>query len=198
MTSLIDLRLALDALYPGLFNAVLAIFAGAVIYGWRKASPKTFEMLPPAVQSFPALILGAVTSAAASQGALVQAAIAGSLSGLLAVGGHHALKASPLPYTGGAKAPAPAVDAVIAAIVLSVLACFACSVPGKFSPEAKSATAATCKFIDSGNPVIGALCLTAEELESTFSHVKRARAARAARAGNVGGPASVDICEAAQ
>lgn len=58
---------------------------------------------------------------------------------------------------------------------------------------AKSAIATTCTVLDSGNPLIGELCLTAEEIASTIGHVKASRTARAQFTGAARGP--VDICE---
>ena len=68
-----------------------------------------------------------------------------------------------------------------------------CASFGKFAPGDKQAVHDACVFIDSGNPIIGSICATSEEIISIFSHVK---ASRAAHPGTVGGSRSVDICEA--
>jgi hypothetical protein len=51
----------------------------------------------------------------------------------------------------------------------------------------------TCTVLDSGNPAIGMLCLTLEEVESLFGHV---RATRALLAAHPDAQRKVDICEA--
>lgn len=107
--ALLHLRTTLDAYRPGLFNALLSALLLGAVWAWRRFSPATFEKLPPAVQSFPALAGGAVLGAlsASTGGPVVDAVISalvqsagGLISGLAAIGTHHALKASPLPYGG--------------------------------------------------------------------------------------------------
>jgi len=75
-------------------------------------------------------------------------------------------------------------------LLVAPLAFLGCGVP------AKTVIADACTVIDSGNPAIGALCLTAEEIASLFGHVRAARAFRAAHPeASPGKP--VDICEGA-
>jgi hypothetical protein len=84
-------------------------------------------------------------------------------------------------------------------VVGSALAVFlagiaACASFGKFSPGTSAAVKDACTVLDSGNPAIGALCLTAEEIASLFGHVRAARAYRAVHPA-AGRDAKVDVCE---
>lgn len=56
-------------------------------------------------------------------------------------------------------------------------------------------TEAACTFVDSKNPEVGALCLTLEELESVFGHVKATRALKAHHASLTYGK-KLDVCAA--
>lgn len=102
MQPLFDLKASLDAVDPRLFYAVLMVVVFLVVYGWRKLWPETFERIPAKWQSMPAVLLGAILSAASDSESVKQALIAALLgavsSGLAAIGGHHALKAAPGPY----------------------------------------------------------------------------------------------------
>ena len=100
---LADLKATLDAYHPAAFHAALVVLVGATIFGWRKLHPSSFERLPKTLQDFPAVALGAGMGAL-STGMDPIAALAGAFAGLAAIGGHHALKRSPLPY-GNPKAP---------------------------------------------------------------------------------------------
>lgn len=55
----------------------------------------------------------------------------------------------------------------------------------------QSGAAAVCQILDSGNPIIGALCLSNEEAVSAVQHTK---ASRAAMKLDPTGSRSVDIC----
>jgi hypothetical protein len=72
--------------------------------------------------------------------------------------------------------------------IVCLLAFLGCGIP------AKTVVRDVCTVIDSGNPAIGALCLTAEEIASLFGHVRAARAFRASHPGVSPGHA-VDVCE---
>jgi hypothetical protein len=85
-----------------------------------------------------------------------------------------------------AKKPSNGSNTVVIVFLVGALGLTSCM-------GAKSAIATACTVIDSGNPVIGALCLTAEEIASLFSHVKTARAYRASHV-STAPSASVDIC----
>lgn len=98
-----QLKLFLDSLDPRLFHAVLALVIGAAYYAWRRFSPATFERLPKALQPLPALLLAGTANvmATSNTGQLIELATQlglGVLDGVLAVGGHHVLKALPGPY----------------------------------------------------------------------------------------------------
>ena len=102
---MIYLRDTLASIHPLLPYLTIALLVGLAIWLWRTYSPRTFELLPPAVQSLPAVLLSAVLTAASSGSttvghAMVEAVI-GALSGLVAVGGHEALRRAPVPYLGG-------------------------------------------------------------------------------------------------
>lgn len=96
---LIAFKAALDGYHDGLFFALLAVLVGGIVYGVRRFFPAGFNALPPVVQHFPAVALGALVGALSS-GMDPIAALAGAFAGLTAIGGHHALKSSPLPYGG--------------------------------------------------------------------------------------------------
>jgi hypothetical protein len=105
--ALVHLRTVLDGVHPGLFNAILSALLLGAIWVWRKFWPASFAKLPTAVQAAPALAGGAVLGALSANinGAPIDAVLAalvqsagGIISGLAAIGTHHALKESPLPY----------------------------------------------------------------------------------------------------
>ena len=188
------LRAFLDGLVPGGFNASLAALLWVALWGLRKFKPLFFAKLPPALQAWPALAVGAVIAAlSASTGANVGEAVlnalgmslTGLLSGVLSVGAHRVLKESPLPYGAHDIPPKPPTGPLVAIVVgLLLTGCMG----------AKSAITEACTVIDSGNPTIGVLCVTAEEIASLFSHVKAARAYRATHM-SASPSATVDICE---
>lgn len=109
-----QLRLSVDAIYPGLFNAGLAAVLFAALWVIRRFKPLLFANMPAALQAWPALASGAVIAALSAStdgnigGAVVNAlgqALAGLVSGVLAVGLHRTLKESPLPYGNGQIPP---------------------------------------------------------------------------------------------
>lgn len=111
MTFLAQWRDALNAIYPGLWNAALGLAVVLALWATKKLKPDLFARLPPAVQALPAMILSAVATALSATsptlGGFLSQLLAGSLvGGTMAVGVHRVLKESPLPYggTGGAKA----------------------------------------------------------------------------------------------
>jgi hypothetical protein len=71
--------------------------------------------------------------------------------------------------------------------LVCLLAFIGCGMP------AKTVVQEACTVLDSGNPAIGALCLTAEEVASLFGHVRAARAFRATHAAAAPG-GKVDVC----
>lgn len=124
-------RDALDGIRPGLFNAALAGLVWVGIWLVRKVSPALFSKIPEAWQAGPALVLSGLVTAVSTplNGDVLDAAIrvltnslaGGLISGLLAVGTHHALKASPLPYGNPPKEPEPPASIGPAALLLLVL-----------------------------------------------------------------------------
>lgn len=95
MNPLHTIRDYLNALDPRLWPLAIALAVGGLIYLWRKVHPSSFARLPKAVQALPPLLIGAALSAGAGVEDLVQLiieSVAGGLSGLLAIGGHHAGK----------------------------------------------------------------------------------------------------------
>jgi hypothetical protein len=107
-----ELRASLDALYPGLFNALVGLSMVGLIWVWRKVSPSTFEKLPPKMQALPAVVgAGLMSSFAAQQDLLMNAAVGGVLGGIFGVGSHRALKESKLSYGNRPAIPAaPSVE----------------------------------------------------------------------------------------
>jgi hypothetical protein len=194
---LLNIRTTLDGIHPGLFNAALALILFGAMYLFRKVRPDLFAKLPTKLQAWPALALGAVVaalSASTGAGALdavlnaLGMSLTGLLSGTLAVGTNRVLKESPLPYgtpppKNGKPPSGPAAVAIIMGLML-----FGCGIP------AKTVVSDACREIDSGNPQIGVLCLTAEEIASLFGHVKASRAYRASHAG-AAPDRKIDICK---
>ena len=150
------LRVYLDALQPGLFNAGLAALLFVALWGVRRWKPLFFAKLPPALQAWPAMASGALIAALSAStdgdfiGALVNAlgmAGTGLVSGMLSVGVHRTLKESPTPYgerqIPPKKDPAPMVTRIsVLMVFLIVVACLpACASFGKFNPTAKTAIA---------------------------------------------------------
>jgi hypothetical protein len=77
----------------------------------------------------------------------------------------------------------------IVLLVLFVLFTFAgCGIPPK------AAVQDACAFLDSGNPVIGTICLTVEEAASVVTHAKASRAARMKFGG--AHDSVIDVCAA--
>lgn len=117
---LANLRTALADANPALPYLVIPAIAWLVVYLWRRFSMSSFEKLPDSVQALPAMLLSAILSAASSGGDFKKAlldTVVGFVSGLTAVGLHHALKAAPGPYQGGPPVknetptiPAPAAE----------------------------------------------------------------------------------------
>ena len=100
-------RAELAAVHPLLPYLAIAVLVGGVVYAWRRLAPSSFQKLPDSVQALPAVMLSAVLAAAstgddAGLGRVLVEIALGAFSGLLPVGGHEALKRSPLPYLGGA------------------------------------------------------------------------------------------------
>jgi len=81
----------------------------------------------------------------------------------------------------------------IVLMLTAVAVCVGCASFGKFSPGASSAVQEACTVLDSGNPEIGTICLTAEEITSIFSHVKATRARMSVSPTET---RKVDICDA--
>jgi hypothetical protein len=212
---LVSIRTYLDALHPGLFNAATAVVVLTLLWAVKKLRPAWFEKLPTAWQAWPALTLAALTTALATSTAATAAdtvvAVLGNAflgllnAGLGAIGLHRAMKESKLPYgnpkpsTGKTDPPASGLSAggLIAIVLSVVLGVGACTHAGKFDPKVGPAVHDACTWLDSGNPLLGALCLTAEEVVSIFSHVKASRAHRKLNAPAPGTSAlPVDICAA--
>ncbi len=102
-----QLHALLDSITPGLFNAALAVLLWGALWLVRKFKPLLFVKLPPSLQAWPALASGALLSALSAstdgdlKGAAVNAlgqALAGLVSGVMAVGLHRTLKESALSY----------------------------------------------------------------------------------------------------
>jgi len=89
------IRTYLDNVDPRLWPLAIALVAGGVVWGWRKLSPKSFDRLPPAIQALPAILIAAAIGGATGSDLvhMMFEAASGAVSGLLAVGGHHTLKA---------------------------------------------------------------------------------------------------------
>jgi hypothetical protein len=175
--------------------ALLTVLIFLSVYASRKFCPKLwlwFDLVTPdgavghAVQGLPSVALGALAAAFTAGPGNYGFVWCGLVSGALAPILHLLMKWAPfIPYQGAIAQIAKSVG--IVAIVL--LAFSGCGVP------AKTVVQDTCTILDSGNPLIGAICLTAEEKASVVRHAKASRSARSKKAGAAPG-AEVDICEA--
>lgn len=194
MTPLTNLREILDHVYPGLWNAAVAALAVLVLWLVKKFAPNTFAKLPPSVQALPAMAIAAIVSGLAANlptivSFLTTAFAGGLIGGVTAVGTHRVLKELPIPY---GNDPGIAARKLIMSGLVLPIALLAAALVGACAGLQKG-TAETCQFIDSGNPVVGTLCLTIEEIESIFTHVL---ATRELRSVNPSTPRSRDICDA--
>lgn len=196
MTILTHLHVYLDGIYPGLWNASVAALAVFVLWILKKFFPDFFAKLPPAVQALPAMFIAAIVNGVAALeptivSFLVSALGGGLLGGVTAVGVHRMLKESPLPY-GKDDKPNPAISAARKALLMlvagvSVTVFVACA-------AVQSGTQAACTFLDSGNPLIGAVCATVEEIESVIQHILATRSMRATHPELAA--KKLDVCEA--
>jgi hypothetical protein len=188
MTILINLRTYLDGIYPGLWNASVAALVVLVVWLMKKFFPNTFAKLPPSLQALPAMFVAAlVNGIAALEPTIISVIGGGLLGGVTAVGVHRMLKESPLPYGKNDK-PNPVISAAKKAIIMIVACVFvACA-------ALQQGTQAACTFLDSGNPVIGAVCATVEEIESVIQHILATRAMRATHPELA--KKKLDVCEA--
>lgn len=193
MTILTNLRVWLDHLYPGLWNASVAALAVLVLWLLKKFAPNFFAKLPPSIQALPAVFIAAIVSGVAALAPtllsfLSSAAAGGLLGGVTAVGVHHVLKESKLPYGTDPKDP----NSVVKTAASAGLLLFALGIIPLACAGIQQGTSDVCTFIDSKNPLIGAVCATVEEVESFIQHVLATRALRAAHPE----AAKVDICAA--
>lgn len=121
--------------HPLVFYAMLSVLIGALVYASRKLLPGFWSKLEQdnpalskAVQSLPAVLLGALAS-----GSVVQPKVAfyGALAGVASIAGHHILKFVPLPYQGELgkvldkklKVPPVAMVLLVAVACTPVMAC---------------------------------------------------------------------------
>lgn len=132
MTFLTAWHRYLDSLYPGLWNATVAALVVFLIWLLKKVRPDLFAKLPPAVQALPAVVLSGLVSGLSAfeptiLAFLTQLIGGGIAGGAAAVGMHHMLKESPLPYGNPPKAPSskkgPSIVTLIAICLLAVIAC---------------------------------------------------------------------------
>jgi len=103
-----------------------------------------------------------------------------------------AMKPSTVPTT----PPSASVTGLVAVVLLVSLGIIACTRAGKFDPSVPKGVTAACTSLDSGNPALGVLCLTAEEVTSIFSHVKATRAAMKTNPEFAAAHRTGDVCAA--
>ena len=98
-----DLRTYLEAIHPLLPYLLFAGLSGLVVWAWRTYAPRSFEVVPKSLQALPALLISGLMAGftASELDSLIAETLVGVLSGLLAVGGHEALRRAPGPYVGG-------------------------------------------------------------------------------------------------
>lgn len=195
MTILIRLHAYLDGLYPGLWNASVAAVAVLVLWLLKKFFPNVFAKLPPTVQALPAMFVAAILNGIATLeptivSFLINSLGGGLLGGVTAVGVHRVLKESPLPYEKKKSTPLNAVAKRISMMMIGA----ACASLLIACAALQQGTQAVCTFLDSGNSIIGAVCATAEEIESVIQHILATRALRAAHPQLAA--KKMDVCEA--
>jgi hypothetical protein len=201
---LTTIRTALDALQPGLFNALLALLLFGAMYLVKRFKPELFNKLPTALQAWPAMAIGAVIAAlsASTNGNFLQAVVnaagmslSGLLSGVLAVGAHRTLKESPLPY---ATPPAKHdlvqhITILFLMLVVPVAALVACT--KQQGREAVAAADVACTLLRSTDPTVGEVCAVESELSPLIRHLLAARRMAKARKAMAGASAvPVDPC----
>ena len=103
----VHLRVLLDSMHPGFFNALLAVAIWAALWAVRRWKPDYFAKLPIWLQAWPALVSGAVVGLlSAGLGpdpvtaviGVLGSTLSGLFSGIAGVGLHRTLKESPLKY----------------------------------------------------------------------------------------------------
>jgi hypothetical protein len=105
----------LASLDPEVFYTAVAMLTGGLIYLWRKLSYASWDAVTrknPLLQDLPAVILSGLMSVAPALDKAFWPALGHILFGAVFGGGtaivaHHALKDSPLPYTGGTPPEPP-------------------------------------------------------------------------------------------
>lgn len=133
MTFFTHIRDSLNGVYPGLWNAAVGVVVVTLIWLLKKLAPNLFDKLPPAVQALPAVFLSGMISGLSAAAPLIgdflaHFAVGGMLGGTLAVGAHHMLKESPLPY--GRPKPdslKPSAVTHITLVLLAMLTFIGCS-----------------------------------------------------------------------
>lgn len=87
---LVELKARADAIDPRLWNFLMAMLIGGLIYAFKRWKPETWQKLPSRYKVLPATIVGMLVSGAAGQDVLnvVLEAAFGTTSGLMAAGGH--------------------------------------------------------------------------------------------------------------
>lgn len=143
-------RAALDAVYPGLFNAVIGAVVVLGVWLLKKFAPNWFAKLPPAVQALPAMVISAVVTALSATSptlsSFLSQLLAGTLvTGTMAVGAHHVLKESPLPYGNPGKTPSLRPPAAAGLVLLALVgSCAGCASFGAWSQAAAPDVAIVC------------------------------------------------------
>jgi hypothetical protein len=111
-----EIKTFLDALDPRLFWIVISLVVLGVIQLWRWVHPASFDKVPARIKALPAVALGAILAATASDDVtqIVMNLVIGALSGVGAVGAHETVRrlatgesnTSPIPR-GSARPPTP-------------------------------------------------------------------------------------------
>ena len=123
---LVYAREQLDAAFPGLSSAAVGALAVLAIWLLKRFAPAVFAKLPPALQAMPAMVFSAVVSSLAAAeptlASILQNALGGAfVAGTFAVGAHHVLKESPLPYGDPPKPSTPAPPVHITIVIVALL-----------------------------------------------------------------------------
>jgi hypothetical protein len=88
--ALVEFKSQVDGVDPRLWNFLMALLVGAMVYAFKRARPELWQRLPSRYKVLPATAVAMLVSGAAGQDVANMAfeALFGATSGLMAAGGH--------------------------------------------------------------------------------------------------------------
>ena len=88
----------LRSMHPQAIPIAVALATGGIMHAWKEGWPQSFKSIPPKLKAFPATVISAAMAAGISATSgqvdlahIVLDTLAGSFSGLMAVGGHETI-----------------------------------------------------------------------------------------------------------